>query len=283
MQKKRKKYSKNQEEFNATGNHNTWKKIMASFMLICIVSVVIWGLTGNQSSPLSINTDIEKMLGYLGIENCEIIKLADYRGLNIKLRKMTASESDIENYISNMLEDYGKTELSAEFIKKEFDMNSMEEFYQYVKEEVIVAKEVQEHTSARKQIREQLITGSDFNLDQNNIAKYSLEIVESYEEEAYLYNMELEEYVNKELHMTDEEFYQMCYEEGADYVKTYLVFGAIAMKEQLGVTEQDIEEFEDSDNMIIDRYSEEEQTYRNYQILENKVYGLFITDQGGQE
>ncbi len=54
--------------------------------------------------------------------------------------------------------------------------------------------------------------------------------------------------------------------------------GAIAKKENLEVTEEDIEELSGVFEKDFDEYSEEEKTYIQYQILENKVYKMFIKE-----
>ena len=123
-----------------------------------------------------------------------------------------------------------------------------------------------------------LIKGSKFALDKESVAEYSVEVVDSYETEAYLYDMELGKYIEKELQMTEEEFFEKCYQEGEELIKNYLIVGAIAKKENLEVTEEDIEELSGVFEKDFDEYSEEEKTYIQYQILENKVYKMFIKE-----
>ncbi len=43
-------------------------------------------------------------------------------------------------------------------------------------------------------------------MPEDNVAKYSVEIVKSYENEALVYQMELEEYIDQELQMTKKDF-----------------------------------------------------------------------------
>ncbi len=123
-----------------------------------------------------------------------------------------------------------------------------------------------------------LIKESKFVLDKESVAEYSVEIVNSYETEAYLYDMELERYVAEELQMTEDEFFQECYREGEELIKNYLIVGAIAKEENLEVTEEDIKGLSGVFEKDFDEYSEEEKTYIQYQILENKVYKMFIKE-----
>lgn len=123
-----------------------------------------------------------------------------------------------------------------------------------------------------------LIKESKFVLDKESVAEYSVEIVDSYETEAYLYDMELDRYVAEELQMTEDEFFEECYREGEELIKNYLIVGAIVKEENLEVTEEDIKELSGVFEKDFDEYSEEEKTYIQYQILENKVYKMFIKE-----
>ena len=102
--------------------------------------------------------------------------------------------------------------------------------------------------------------------------------MDSYETEAYLYDMELDRYVAEELQMTEDEFFEECYREGEELIKNYLIVGAIVKEENLEVTEEDIKELSGVFEKDFDEYSEEEKTYIQYQILENKVYKMFIKE-----
>lgn len=130
-------------------------------------------------------------------------------------------------------------------------MNSVQEYYESVRKELTTRKRNQEFISARNKAMDYLIKESKFVLDKESVAEYSVEIVDSYETEAYLYDMELERYVAEELQMTEDEFFEECYREGEELIKNYLIVGAIV---------------------------KEEKTYIQYQILENKVYKMFIKE-----
>lgn len=80
-------------------------------------------------------------------------------------------------------------------------------------------------------------------IEKEKVASYSTDIVDSYKEYAYLSDVSLEEYIADELHMTEDEFYQMCYEEGLEEVKSFLVIGAVAEEEDIQVTEKEFDDW----------------------------------------
>lgn len=61
----------------------------------------------------------------------------------------------------------------------------------------------------------EIIHSSEFDIDEKEIAKYSVDIVNNYQELAYLHDMELEDYYKEVLHYRNkEEFFDSCYDMG---------------------------------------------------------------------
>ena len=56
--------------------------------------------------------------------------------------------------------------------------------------------------AARHRVMEQLISRCSFQLDESEVARYSLNIISGYEDEAYLYGITLEEYCNRILEIS---------------------------------------------------------------------------------
>lgn len=251
------------------------------FIIICLIAIfLLFSRKSEATSALPINSEIQKMLDYLGIENCEITKLPDYSNIRAELTPVTVTEQEVKEYVDEILDIYGRETLSDDFVKKELEANSIEDYYQDVKRELMAGKEVEVLMRVRNRIIDNLIKDSVFSLPEDNVAKYSVEIVKSYENEALVYQMELEEYIDQELQMTKKGFFDMCYNEGEKYIKSYLVVGAIAEKEALTVTKKDITEFSDFRKDKSTNFSDEAKAYISYQILENKVYDMFIENKG---
>lgn len=80
-----------------------------------------------------IDARIQKMLGYMKIENCKIEKLAEYDSLQIELPEVTVSEEEIQENIDELLDIYGEESVSEDFVKKELEMNSVQEYYESVR------------------------------------------------------------------------------------------------------------------------------------------------------
>lgn len=128
---------------------------------------------------------------------------------------------------------------------------------------LIEEKKIELIVNARKEILDKLLDLSEFLIDEDEIMEYSLEIIQGYEMEAYLYNMSLSDYSEKILGIPYYKFFEMCYEESELIIKTYLIIGAISEKEK-----------------FTDEYNEEN-IYLQYQELENNVYSLFIKAEEG--
>ena len=257
---------------------NNRKQLFCLIACVCFLGVIVFIVSHRAASYPEIDARIQKMLGYMKIENCKIEKLAEYDSLQIELPEVTVSEEEIQENIDELLDIYGEERVSEDFVKKELEMNSVQEYYESVRKELAAFKRNQELVSARNKVMDALIKGSKFALDKESVAEYSVEVVDSYETEAYLYDMELGKYIEEELQMTEEEFFEKCYQEGEELIKNYLIVGAIAKKENLEVTEEDIEELSGVFKKDFDEYSEEEKAYIQYQILENKVYKMFIKE-----
>lgn len=192
-------------------------------VFVCIVTCFFLCKRRKGEMYLELNSNIRNMFSYLNIENCEIIKLADYKNIHEKLAPIEVSKRDLEDRIKEILDTYGQKSVSLEFIEKEFGINTIKEFYELEKKKIIEEREVEELVLTRNNIMDNLIKNSTFSLDINNVAEYSLEIVEANLNEALCYGMELESYIREEMQMSEEEFFEISYEEGEEYIKTYLV------------------------------------------------------------
>jgi len=139
--------------------------------------------------------------------------MEDYGDIAVHLNDPVITDSDIDTYIGDILIDYDQKSLTLDFVKREFDVNSIEEFNQYCKEKVTDSKELQILIKARNDVLNSMIGKCEFSLDKYVVSKYSLDVVKFYEDQAYLSDMELEYYVDNILNMSKDDFYTMCYED----------------------------------------------------------------------
>lgn len=65
-----------------------------------------------------------------------------------------------------------------------------------------------------------------FSINKQEAVEYSKQIVEQHKNLAYISGLELEEYITQTLNMTQDEFYDYCYDCGVNEIKQYLLVGA---------------------------------------------------------
>ena len=107
-----------------------------------------------------------------------------------------------------------------------------------------------------------------FHIDENEILDYSLTIVKRFEELANMKGMSLDEYYQKELNISEDQFYNLCYQMGEGDIKNKLIVGSIASKEGISINKEEISSFCNLNNL-----SEEDNRYEiYYKALEKKVY-----------
>lgn len=245
-------------------------------LLLCILFFCSFFLLGKEKTEIPIHSKIQSMLNYLDVEKNRIIKIADYEDILIKLDDPTPTQDDINTYIQDLLLENNLEELSVEWVQDKFKVESINEFNRYVIDKLKTNAKIDALIAARNEVMNDLIRDSKFSIDKASVAKYSIEIVQSYANEASLSGLSLDNYIEQSLNMSEEEFYSMCYKEGASLIEKYLVIGAIAEQETLSVTEHEILSFMEDNNEASP--SDETKSYISYQILENKVYNMLITE-----
>ncbi len=75
-----------------------------------------------------IDVRIQKMLDYMKIENCKIKGIAEYDRLQIELPEVSVSKKEIQESIDELLDIYGEKSIAEDFVKKELEMNSVQEY-----------------------------------------------------------------------------------------------------------------------------------------------------------
>lgn len=82
-----------------------------------------------------------------------------------------------------------------------------------------------------------------FYTDKKEIANYSQKIVEEYTVLSDISGLDLEEYIEQVLKITEEEFYERCYAEGEQEIKQYLLVGALSANMENVFKEESYAEF----------------------------------------
>lgn len=99
--------------------------ILILCVFVCIMTCFFLCKRRKGEMYLELNSNIRNMFSYLNIENCEIIKLADYKNIHEKLAPIEVSKYDLEDRIKEILDTYGQKSVSLEFIEKEFLMRKI--------------------------------------------------------------------------------------------------------------------------------------------------------------
>ena len=174
---------------------------------------------------------------------------------------------------------YFKTyELDDEFVKTNFGLANVDEFYRKCKEDLIAEKSRYNQEKAEKELLNQIAGDSSIYVNRDEVLQYSLTFVEEYEQLADIHNMELEDYVKQVMELGDmDSFYDMCYDEAEQEIKRYIVIGAIFEEQEGGITETDIQNKclelgVEYDEVCNDEYSKETIVYY---IMKDKVLERF--------
>ena len=191
------------------------KKILfiVLFGVLCIgtIYILIKKLTKNEKYVLSDN--VKTILELEKISDCSITHLCNYDDFYMYLEIPDVTQSEIDSYIEKVLEDYGQGGLSEEFIKEEFECESVVEYKKSVAESLLEEKKVDILIEKRAEIMDKLIENSEFSINSDQVVEYSVSIVRAYETEASLFNMSMKEYSEEKLKIPYDSLFDQCYEE----------------------------------------------------------------------
>lgn len=244
-------------------NYFKIKRIVRIGVIVLFVSaIVLIGFHNSSSSFCNIHPNVKSMLEYLSISDCYIKSVGDYTDISYELSSPEISDDEIQEYIESVKTEYAIENLTDAFVSEKFECDSVGEFNEVIESKLLEQKKVEMILSTRQRINEELLNRSTFDLNADIVAQYSLEVVNSYETDAYLYGMTLEEYCSNILEVSYDDFFELCYEEGENLIKTYLVIGVIA--------------FNELDQTDTESATDEQDIYYTYQEIENQVYDMFI-------
>ncbi|MBP3237931.1 MAG: hypothetical protein J6M24_02430 [Lachnospiraceae bacterium] len=241
------------------------KKYFVILSLLAIVIVMITMIVINKKSiiPKRICCTVERILEKEGISGCKITQIANYSDISYFLLCPIVTESDEIQYIWDMFDLDNKELLTDDFVLSNTEFTSKDDFWEDANDKILKNKKISLVIDTRKQIMDRLIESSLFEIDEEEAVNFAVNYVADYENEARIYGMSLDEYRENVLKKSEQEFYNLCYDEGIRQIKEYLVIGAIYQKEF----------FEDEE---ID-----DDIYYRFQQIQNKVYSLFISTEDG--
>ena len=156
---------------------------------------------------------------------------------------------------------------------EEDGFSSFEDFYCYLfdvkrNEELFSCRELNKAT-----FFEEAICNCTFDLSEEDVKNYALQIVGEYEKTAADLNIELEEFYSRVLNLDEDSFFLQCIQSAEYEIKKALFVGLIAEEYGITVTEDDIAEFCSSKG--IDAKDSSSQASIRYECLEENVLVKF--------
>lgn len=204
--------------------------------------------------------------------------------LNISDDRMGAQQigkiAEFHIYVKSINE-YITPEVTNEFVKNNYSeegLKTAKEFFDWIKKLCQQNKDNEIYIKNKNNIINELIAKSKFEIKKEEIGTYSYNIYEKYERIAYIYGYNsVDRYYQEVLKLTEDEFFNMCYIEGEREIKEYLLIGAIAVKENMMITNEELEKYCIENG---EKYTENmNETIKNvymYNILQNKIYKFLM-------
>ncbi len=115
---------------------------------------------------------------------------------------------------------------SDQYILDYYGCKTEEEFLTDCKVRLEQIKRYESTVSSYNEFLGKVTEKCKFDIDKKEAAAYSKKIVEEYSDLAYISGLELNEYIEQKLDMTEDEFYDHCYDKGVKEIKLYLLVGA---------------------------------------------------------
>lgn len=122
---------------------------------------------------------------------------------------------------------------SDQYILDYYGFTNEKDFLEDCKMRLLQQKKIEAKKQTDIDFLNTLVNECKFQINKNEIAVYSQKIVQKHNDLAYISDMTLDEYIEQRLKMTEEEFYDFCYDEGVKEIKRYLFVGAYSSKMNL--------------------------------------------------
>ena len=130
---------------------------------------------------------------------------------------------------------------SDRYILDYYGCKTEEEFLENCKITLEQIKKYENRNSADIDFLNAIADKCKFYIDKDEAVAYGKKIVDYHKDMAYINGLELSEYIKQILNMTEDEFYDYCYNEGVKEIKQYLLVGASA--NEVDCSGEDYKEF----------------------------------------
>lgn len=130
---------------------------------------------------------------------------------------------------------------SDKYILDYYGVNTQEEFISNCKLKLQQIKEYENVTAAHNKFLNEIAKICEFYIDKEEAATYSKKIVNQHKDLAYIQGLELNDYIDQTLNMSEDEFYDYCYDVGISEIKQMLIVGARSINTTIDNNEYFIE------------------------------------------
>ncbi len=163
--------------------------------------------------------------------------------------------------------------LDDDFTQEHFDYNSVNEWKTAIKEEL----EKNNLNTAWTNSLDYIIENSSFILNQDCLLEKATNLAYQSAFQATTTGQTLDGYIEQTMGISKDEFYAKCYTSCQRDIQEFLIIGAIASKESLFVTSQELDDYCSKNNLNKETLPEEEKRYVVYHILRNEIMQLLCT------
>ena len=115
---------------------------------------------------------------------------------------------------------------SDRYILDYYGCKTEDEFLENCKITLEQIKKYENRNSADIDFLNAIADKCKFYIDKDEAVAYGKKIVDYHKDMAYINGLELSEYIKQILNMTEDEFYDYCYDEGVKEIKQYFIVGA---------------------------------------------------------
>lgn len=212
------------------------------------------------------NNEIEKTLIGKNVGDIYNIEIISDNG-NQQRYEITIDE--IKQYITFSLDD-------ENFVKNTLGYSSKQEALAEITSKLQEQKEQEETDLAEEKLLLEVAEDSDIEFDEDELAIYAKQLVEQYNQLAYVNDMPLEEYYTEKMKLSENEFYEKCYQTAKESLEKELIAGAIALQENISVSDKEISEYKEKITEDEDEYTD---ALIEQKLLKEKVMKVFEKDE----
>lgn len=201
-------------------------------VILCLCVVLSLSCCAKSGEGLQLNGVVEKILTENGIEKSKITFLCESSEKISELYFYTEPEISTEEltiFVDKLLLSGNEVSGSAEINRDVLDYYGCDTEADFLNECKIRLEQIKKYealNAAYDDFLEKISEKCKFYIDKDEAADYSKKIVEDYKNSAYLLNLSLEEFIEQKLNITEDDFYDRCYDEGVAEIKRYLLVGA---------------------------------------------------------